>query len=272
MTILAYIKSAKQKQALAPLAVIIVLSLLGSGCATREDVYKVEERVRTMEASQRDTRASLAALDSFTRAKSEGGSGEYAALANLIESMAERIEQLAASVTDMQDRLTYIQRSQKSATSSTGATGATGSESVDNSTQANNPGIDCTRLYDDSFILVRQAEYESARAGFVDFLKYCGSSNMADNAQYWLSDTYYNEGKYPEARVEFQKLISDYPQSDKFPTAYYKLGRCAEEDGDIPAAKKSYQYVVDNYPSTQEAEMASGQLTELKGSAANRGD
>lgn len=242
-----------------------VLSFLAlASCATKEQVVKVEERVARLELERSQTQTEIHRLDSLASSVSKNKTGEYARLANLIQSLSDRIDELSNSVADLQDRLNFIQSRQ-------GNAGGSDVTQTDGNSAGNAPGVDCTQLYDDSFILVRKGEYESARAGFQDFLQYCKNSDLADNAQYWIAESYYSRQKYTEAATEFTKLTTQYANSEKRPTALYKLGRCAEETGNPAQAQQYYSAVVNGYPSTSEAQLAKDKLAELAGEARNRG-
>ncbi|MBN4076231.1 tol-pal system protein YbgF [Gemmatimonas aurantiaca] len=248
---------------------LLLLALAVAGCATKEDVVKVEERVIALEANLRRAEAGINRVDSLARQGGSGKSGEYAQLQATIQSLADQVEQLTNNVGELQDRLSYLQ-SQKG--SGSAAVVADGSNNTGGQEQSNTPGIDCSKLYDDSFIQIRQREYDAALAGFADYLEFCGGDDRADNAQYWIAEAYYSRKDYKNAKAQYEKLIKTYPSSEKMATAYFKLGRCAEYSGDSKAAQKYFETVTSKYPATQEAQLASEKLIELKGSSANRGD
>ena len=236
------------------LVLIAGLSFLG-GCATNEQVYKVEERLRSLESRQTRADATGARLDSLIRDSGGDKSNQYARLNNKIDNMAEQIEQLTTMITELESRLAQV-NSQSTAQISTRA----GADSAN----AQSSGINCIALYDDSFIMVRQADYEGARAGFKDYLNYCGNTENVDNAQYWIAHSLFAQNKINDAAKEFTALISNHPKSEKLATAYYYLGRCSEKNNDIEQAKKYYQTAADKYPQTPEGQLAADKLAELK--------
>jgi tol-pal system protein YbgF len=125
------------------------------------------------------------------------------------------------------------------------------------------PGIDCQGLYDESFINLRRGQYEEAIQGFADYLRYCGEQDLADNARFWIGESYYSTDMYKEAITEFDLLLKNYPQSEKRPGALYKKARSLEELGQKQDAKKTFQKLVDEFPGTLEAEQAKEKLKEL---------
>lgn len=253
------------------LALLIMLFMLAfTGCATKEDVVKVEERVIAMEANLRRAEAGINRVDSLARNGQSGKSGEYAKLQATIQSLSDQVERLTNNVSELQDRISYLQ-SQKGSSAVSGGSSGNADSNGGSQQSANAAGIDCSKLYDDSFIQIRQREYDAALAGFADYLEYCGGGDRADNAQYWIAEAYYSRKDYKTAATEYDRLVKSYPSSEKLATAFYKLGRCAEEFGDIKSAQGFYQTVTTKYPSTKEAQLASEKMIELKGTSANRG-
>src|SRR2546421_277637 len=79
--------------------------------------------------------------------------------------------------------------------------------------------------------------YLLAITGFRDFLRRFPDHKLADNAQYWIGESYLalahsyaNAGQQDdkatqaleEAVREFRRVITNYPRGDKVPTAIYK--------------------------------------------------
>lgn len=227
------------------------------GCATNEQVYKVEERLRKLESRQAEADVTGNRLDSLIRDSSVDKSNQYARLNNKIDNMAGQIEQLTTMIAELESRLSQV-------SSSPTAQIPSGQGADNASADAQSSGIDCIALYDDSFIMVRQADYEGALAGFKDYLNYCGHTENVDNAQYWIAHSLFAQNKIEDAAKEFNALISNHPKSEKLATAYYYLGRCSEKSGDVEQAKKYYQTAADKYPQTPEGQLAADKLAELK--------
>jgi tol-pal system protein YbgF len=118
--------------------------------------------------------------------------------------------------------------------------------------------------YQTAFDLVSARRYDEAGAAFETFLQQFPTSPLADNAQYWLAETYYVRGQYQDALAAFRKVIEQYPQSAKLPDALLKLGYCQQELGDRNAARSSLQEVMRQFPDTTAARLASQRLGQLR--------
>jgi tol-pal system protein YbgF len=118
--------------------------------------------------------------------------------------------------------------------------------------------------YQAAFDMISARRYEEAGAAFETFLEQFPTSPLADNAQYWLAETYYVRGQFDTALTEFRKVIEEHPQSAKMPDALLKAGYCQIELGDNSAARSSLQEVMRQYPDTTAARLASQRLTGLR--------
>jgi tol-pal system protein YbgF len=118
--------------------------------------------------------------------------------------------------------------------------------------------------YQTAFDMISARRYEEAGAAFQTFLAQFPTSPLADNAQYWLAETYYVRGQFDTALPEFRKVLEEYPQSAKLPDALLKVGYCQVELGDNSAARTSLQEVMRQFPDTTAARLASQRLSGLR--------
>jgi tol-pal system protein YbgF len=118
--------------------------------------------------------------------------------------------------------------------------------------------------YQAAFDMISARRYEEAGAAFETFLAQFPTSPLADNAQYWLAETYYVRGQFDTALTEFRKVLEEHPQSAKLPDALLKAGYCQIELGDNTAARSSLQEVMRQFPDTTAARLASQRLSGLR--------
>jgi tol-pal system protein YbgF len=120
-----------------------------------------------------------------------------------------------------------------------------------------------TELYVAAKQAYDQGKYQEARNGFETMLKMYPDSNRADNAQFWIGDTYYQERWYEKAILEYQKVIEKYPQGNKVAAAMLKQGFAFLKLGDNASARLTLKDLVTKYPSSNEAAVAKQKLSEL---------
>ena len=85
-------------------------------------------------------------------------------------------------------------------------------------------------------------------------------SDEADNAQFWIGETYYRENWYEKAILEYQKVIENFPKGNKVPAALLKQGMAFTELGDKENARLIFKELVDRFPRSTEAKIATQKL------------
>jgi tol-pal system protein YbgF len=124
--------------------------------------------------------------------------------------------------------------------------------------------LDYTKLYDTAYDDYQQQNYSLARTGFAEYLRLFPETDLADNAQYWIGECYYAEGKYEEAFNAFQQVITKYPTGNKVPRAMLKAGHAQLQLGRKDQARLMFQQVIDAYPLSSEADQAKSRLKKLE--------
>jgi tol-pal system protein YbgF len=119
-------------------------------------------------------------------------------------------------------------------------------------------------LYDKSIALHRDGKYEQALEGFRTFLKTFPKSDRADNAHFWIGESYMALKQYEQAILAYQEVIKNYPKGNKVPGALLRQALAFLEIKDPTSAKLLLSRVVKNYPSSSEAKIAQKKLETLK--------
>ena len=124
------------------------------------------------------------------------------------------------------------------------------------------PGSDQDN-YQSAFEVLRNGDYEESASAFEQFLAVFPSSPLADNAQYWLAETYYVQRQYMAALPAFQLVVDEYPGSSKLPDALLKIGFCHYELQQWDAARDSLERVIREFPATTAARLATQRLERI---------
>jgi tol-pal system protein YbgF len=95
-----------------------------------------------------------------------------------------------------------------------------------------------------------------ARQLLGEFLQRYKNDELAPNAQYWLGESLYGEGRYNDAIVEFQKVIKEHKTSDKVPDALLKIGMSFQAEKDCKNALLFYEEVVQAHKGAPAAKIA----------------
>lgn len=117
--------------------------------------------------------------------------------------------------------------------------------------------------YEAAFELLKEERYDVAAAAFGQFLVTFPDSELADNAQYWLAESYYAADQFERALGAFQIVIQDYPRSRKVPDALLKMGYCHYSLKRWDAARATLSAVQADYPETTAARLAGQYLKRM---------
>lgn len=118
--------------------------------------------------------------------------------------------------------------------------------------------------YDRAFQALKELRYADAAQLFQEFLDQYPSSEYADNAQYWLGESYYVTRNYDIALEAFQNLLDRYPDSSKVPDALLKVGYTHYELKQWDRARAALTEVEQNYPDTTLARLAASRLRSMR--------
>src|SRR5256885_3734084 len=125
------------------------------------------------------------------------------------------------------------------------------------------PGEDPVLTYQAAYRDYQRGNYDLAIAGFREFVARNPSSDLADNAAYWIGESLYSQKKYREAIAQFDSVVTKYPQSDKVPGALLKKGYAYIATNEKAKGIVQLQYVVHEHPTSQEAALARQKLRQL---------
>jgi tol-pal system protein YbgF len=118
--------------------------------------------------------------------------------------------------------------------------------------------------YDQAFQALKELRYADAAEDFQSFLDQYPNSDFADNAQYWLGESYYVTRNYDIALTAFQTLLDQYPESPKSPDALLKVGYTHYELEQWDSARAALTQVQENYPDTTLSRLAENRLRSMR--------
>jgi tol-pal system protein YbgF len=119
-------------------------------------------------------------------------------------------------------------------------------------------------LYKDAYESFHKGDLEGARRKFEAFLRQYPNTELSDNAQFWIGETYYLKKDFERAILEYEKAIVKYPEGDKIPSALFKQALAFLELGDKTNARNLLKRVIGKYPHSEQAEMAKKKLETIK--------
>ena len=120
------------------------------------------------------------------------------------------------------------------------------------------------QAYQSAFNLLKAGRYDQAAKSFQKFLGEYPTGKFADNAQYWLGESYYVTRNFDNALREFNTLVSDHPDSQKVTHALLKIGYIHDELGQKEKAREILTDLTKNYPQSTAAGLAAKRLERMR--------
>jgi tol-pal system protein YbgF len=163
---------------------------------------------------------------------------------------------------DLERRLAAIEGRQAGAAAAA-ASGQGAVAAATRSSPSSVAGESAELAYGRGFDALKAANYPVAIAGMKDFLTRYPDHDLADNAQYWLGETYYVTRDYENAIPAFDTVGRRWPDSPKAADALLKLGFSQFELKRFPQARQTLTEVGRRHPGTDSARMAQERLKRI---------
>jgi tol-pal system protein YbgF len=238
------------------------------GCATKEDLSRVEFRVYNLEAqvqqlkeNQENTSLQLKKLDEKINRLSSYSEGELNTLRETLSSLkadqqekADALQKLVLKLGTIERNLSELEKSLKELKE------AKASPPPFPRTEQPPLSTDPAELYRLALESFRQEDFQKAQQLFSQFLSQFPNHELAPNAQFWIGECFYKQGDYERAILEYEKLLNRYPKSTKVPAALLKQGLSFLALGEKKTGEYLLQKLIKEYPTSPEAELARQKL------------
>lgn len=282
------------KRATALLTLTSLLWLNG-GCATQADL-QAEQRMRdSMRAQLADSRATSEALQSeLAKAR-----GEIEELRHRIDRVARTRPAVSPQVQALEERIAAIERQstvrrEETLPSVLPPASPQTPEAVPSSPLPENPQLgavppappplpssppslalppedevalakeplETQEEYRTAWQALSGQQYDKAIQQFRTFQRRNSTSEMADDAQYWIGESYFTRRDYNRAILEFNDVLK-YRKGDKVPAALLRQAEAFVEIGDKTDARLILQKLLNDYPNSFQAKDARERLQSL---------
>ncbi len=112
--------------------------------------------------------------------------------------------------------------------------------------------------YQQALKAARSGRSEEGIQKFREFLSNYPNGKYAPNAEFWIGECLYNQGKYQEALGQYSTVNSKYPKHHKNADALLKSGMSYKRLGDSAKAKDSYGRLLKEFPNSEAARRVRG--------------
>jgi tol-pal system protein YbgF len=124
-------------------------------------------------------------------------------------------------------------------------------------------GLSPTRMYEQAFADYGGGQWSLAITGFEAFIKTFPKAEQADDAQFYIGETFAAMGRHQDAIAAYNQVIQNYPSSNSVPLAYFKRGSSQDRLDQKDAARASWEFVVKTYPDSEAALLAKQSLDRI---------
>jgi tol-pal system protein YbgF len=272
------------------ISILIVCCWL-NGCASQKDVIILDERLMVLERQNQEAQKRITSeLDRFGKSKQSAETelrsqyaGIYADMEKLqqdtrllsgqIEEISHQMDRkvttnegdLKTRLDKLEERLFQIERYLNIESSGTKVPVA-GKAVVGTTASPQESGakeLTAEQMYAAAKQAFDGGQMDKARQGFLQMLKTYPKSENADNAQFWIGETYFNEKWYEKAILEYQTVLEKFPKGNKAPAAMLKQGYAFIQLNDKANARLILKEIEKKYPKSNEAKIAAEKLKEL---------
>jgi tol-pal system protein YbgF len=207
----------------------------------------IDARLRRVEQSSRAALSLLTQIDALRRE---------------VQELRNANEQLANRLGKAEQRLERVARNNANRPAAPSATAPAGNAAAQPSAGSADP--EAQRQYEAAVDQLMAARYPQAASAFETFLQANSGSRFAGKAQYFLAESYYQQGKSRAALGAYQQLLSRHPNDAKVPESGLKIADLLDELGQRKEAAAALQAVIKNHPGTSFETMARQRLAELR--------
>ena len=250
--------------------VFIAGSLLG--CVSQTDMTSLHRKLEDLEVEILELRKSNATGTEVSAVGTNLGnrldqlSAAEQGLSAEIGSMRSQIEQLEAKLEDTHFRLAQLLQQIAATQQELQALRTTAAEPrrpAPPESQVSRPISDPQTVYETAYADYTRGNLDLAIVGFRQFLEAQPSSELTDNALYWLGECFYRQAKFNKAIEQFDQVLTRFPTGDRVASALLKKGYAYLEMGQKAQGIVQLQAVVCEHPGKDEAALARQRLQEL---------
>jgi tol-pal system protein YbgF len=118
--------------------------------------------------------------------------------------------------------------------------------------------------YRTAIMLYGRGRVADSRRAFQEVFEADPTGDLADNALFWIGETYFGAADYSNAMRYYARVTAEFSDQNKAPDALFKTGLAQARTGDLALARKTYQEVIARYPYSTPAASARHELERIK--------
>lgn len=252
--------------------VFLAMSALAclTGCTSSNELGQIQSQIEELRfeilklQKEGPTKAEMVKMEAELARKIDQLATSENATEAEIRKLQEQIDELEAKLEETNFRLAQLSQ-QLSATNQELQAVRSAAEVVSTpppppmTTRPSDPQT----LYDTAYNDHKRGNYDLAILAFSQYLESFPNTELADNAAYWIGESYLKQRKFPKAIESFDEVLTRWEQSDRTESALLQKGLAHLELGQRAQAIVHLQSVICDYGGTDEAQLALKRLEEL---------
>lgn len=271
-----------------PLILMLALAaaLAAGGCVSSQDIDELQAQlseiqrqvlqaqqqapskreVESLEASVGQQMGSLLRTEADMQVKLQELSGQIDQLQAQLEDTNYRLAQLSQQIATTNQELKTLRETSPAVPMGAVPPGDVAPPVQQPPPGRGNPGgggADPKALYDAAYNDYLKGNYDLAMRGFDEYLTNFPETDLADNATYWIGESFYRQKQFRKAIEQFERVANRFPRSDKLAAALLKKGYAHIELNERTQGIAQLRQVLRQYPSSTEANLARQRLRDL---------
>ena len=123
---------------------------------------------------------------------------------------------------------------------------------------------DLADAYRNALMLFGKGKHVESRAAFQRVFDADPTGELADNALYWIGETYFAAGDYSNALRYYERVTKEYADQNNTLDAMLKMGLTYVKTGDLAMARRTFEECIRKYPYSTPAASAKYELKRIK--------
>jgi tol-pal system protein YbgF len=173
-------------------------------------------------------------------------------LSGQIQALNDTLDELKARLAKVSKQLEDMQAAQQSLAVQ---------QTQQQQQQASAPPPDV--LYNNALRDYQAGKNDLAAQEFADYLKFYPNTDLAGNSNFYLADIQFRQGNYAAAAKSYDQVLQSFPDGNKAAAAELKKGLALIEVGQKDDGVAALRHVIQRYPKSNEALQARERLRKL---------
>ncbi len=125
-------------------------------------------------------------------------------------------------------------------------------------------GAELAERYRAALMLYGGGKFPEARKAFQQVFDTDPAGDLADNALFWIAESYYSAADYANALRHYRRVVNEFREENKAPDALLKIALTQEKTGDLMLARQTLNEVAIRYPYSTAAATAKAELKRIQ--------